>query len=97
MFYGSTIFLFGQRSVSAPNGMHIFKYAAELHVSIISHPNLIRMDRWTHRQDFAPVFTGGPYAIWGLTGYILHRFVKDILAPYRVHCPQSHPPNRWAP
>lgn len=44
-------------------------------------------DRWVHKQDFAPMFTGGPYPIWGLTGYILHRFVKDVLARYRVQTP----------
>jgi len=44
-------------------------------------------NRWVHRQDFAPVFTGGPHIIWGLTGYIIDRFVKDVLARYRVQVP----------
>lgn len=44
-------------------------------------------DRWVHREDFAPVFTGGPHIIWGLTGYIINRFVKDVLARYRVQVP----------
>ncbi len=48
-------------------------------------------DRWVHRQDFAPMFTGGPYAIWGLTGYIVNRFVKDVLARYRVQIPPYEP------
>lgn len=46
-------------------------------------------DRWVHRQDFAPVFTGGPHIIWGLTGYIVDRFLKDVLARYRVDVPPS--------
>jgi len=44
-------------------------------------------DRWVHRKDFAPIFTGGPQPIWGLTGYIVNRFVKDVLAIYRVQLP----------
>ncbi len=44
-------------------------------------------ERWVHKQDFAPMFTGGPYPIWGLTGYIINRFVKDILARYRLEVP----------
>ena len=37
---------------------------------------------WVYKDDHAPIFVGGPYAIWGLTGYILDRFVKDILTPF---------------
>uniref|UniRef100_A0A7S2EIB7 Nudix hydrolase domain-containing protein n=1 Tax=Trieres chinensis TaxID=1514140 RepID=A0A7S2EIB7_TRICV len=48
---------------------------------------ILDRDRWVHRQNFAPIFTGGPYIIWGLTGYILERFVKDVLARYQVDLP----------
>jgi len=48
-------------------------------------------ERWVHRKDFAPMFTGGPYPIWGLTGYIINRFVKDVLARYRVQTPITEP------
>jgi hypothetical protein len=37
---------------------------------------------WRHEEGYAPVFVGGPYEIWGLTGYILERFAKDILLPH---------------
>jgi len=37
---------------------------------------------WVYKDDHAPIFVGGPYAIWGLTGYILERFWKDILLPF---------------
>lgn len=57
---------------------------------------LFFMYSWEHRPDYAPIFTGGPHAIWGLTGYILNRFVKDILARYRVHYPPS-PSSKWLP
>mmetsp|Transcript_28283 Transcript_28283/g.65789 ORF Transcript_28283/g.65789 Transcript_28283/m.65789 type:complete len:371 (-) Transcript_28283:36-1148(-) len=34
----------------------------------------------THEgQGLAPQFVGGPHPIWGLTGYIMDRFRKDIL------------------
>lgn len=48
---------------------------------------LLDSDRWVHRKDYAPTFTGGPTAIWGLTGYIMDRFLKDVLARFRVECP----------
>uniref|UniRef100_A0A7S3V6J2 Nudix hydrolase domain-containing protein n=1 Tax=Chaetoceros debilis TaxID=122233 RepID=A0A7S3V6J2_9STRA len=53
-------------------------------------------DHWVHRQDFAPTFTGGPHVIWGLTGYVMNRFVKDVLATYNVQCPSSGP-KKWLP
>jgi nudix motif 8 len=52
-------------------------------------------ERWVRRPGFAPIFTGGPHVVWGLTGYILNRFVKDVLATYRVHC--SPEPSKWLP
>jgi hypothetical protein len=36
---------------------------------------------WVHRDGLAPIFLGGPEPVWGLTGYILERFTKDILLP----------------
>eukprot|EP00611_Tribonema_gayanum_P024858 TRINITY_DN5560_c0_g1_i1.p1 TRINITY_DN5560_c0_g1~~TRINITY_DN5560_c0_g1_i1.p1 ORF type:complete len:374 (-),score=64.84 TRINITY_DN5560_c0_g1_i1:391-1512(-) len=51
----------------------------------VSHCFTIPVDRlldqsyWSLEKFKAPVFTGGPYVIWGLTGYILHRFVQDVL------------------
>ena len=43
--------------------------------------------RWIYRKDSAPIFIGGPHVIWGLTGYIIDRFVKDILARYSITLP----------
>lgn len=34
---------------------------------------------WTARHFSTPIFNGGPYAIWGLTAYLLDRFRRDIL------------------
>jgi len=48
---------------------------------------LLKREFWIHREGFAPIFVGGPHVIWGLTGYIVERFVKDILLRYTV----SHP------
>lgn len=36
---------------------------------------------WVYKEGIAPIFLGGPHVIWGLTGYILDRFYKDILLP----------------
>jgi 8-oxo-dGTP pyrophosphatase MutT (NUDIX family) len=41
--------------------------------------SILRKSDWIHREGFAPIFVGGPHVIWGLTGYIMERFVKDIL------------------
>mmetsp|Transcript_4003 Transcript_4003/g.6075 ORF Transcript_4003/g.6075 Transcript_4003/m.6075 type:complete len:415 (-) Transcript_4003:165-1409(-) len=47
--------------------------------------SLLDRERWVHRKDYAPIFTGGPHIIWGLTGYIIERFLKDVLARYSLH------------
>lgn len=46
--------------------------------------SFLQRDKWIHREGFAPIFVGGPHTIWGLTGYIVERFVKDILARHTV-------------
>lgn len=45
--------------------------------------------RWVIRENVAPIFTGGPHIIWGLTGYMVNRFVKDVLARYTVKVPDA--------
>jgi 8-oxo-dGTP pyrophosphatase MutT (NUDIX family) len=49
--------------------------------------SLLRRSDWIHREGFAPIFVGGPHVIWGLTGYIIERFVKDILLRYSIYSP----------
>lgn len=46
--------------------------------------SFLEHDRWIHKENCAPIFTGGPHVIWGLTGYIVNRFVKDVLARYTI-------------
>ena len=41
-------------------------------------------EHWVHKQNLAPIFTGGPHLIWGLTGYIVHRLVIDLMQQYKV-------------
>jgi len=41
--------------------------------------SLFEEQKWLHRNFSTPVFTGGPHIIWGLTAYLLERFLKDIL------------------
>lgn len=45
--------------------------------------------QWMHREGLAPIFLGGPHVLWGLTGYILERFAKDILAQYVIQWPEE--------
>jgi len=51
--------------------------------------SFLERDRWVHREGFAPIFTGGPHPIWGLTGYVLNRFVKDVLARFSIEVPDN--------
>lgn len=44
--------------------------------------SLLDASLWRHQEGYAPVFVGGPYEIWGLTGYILERLTQDILVPH---------------
>lgn len=44
--------------------------------------SLLDKSQWIYKDDHAPIFVGGPYVIFGLTGYILERFWKDILLPF---------------
>jgi nudix motif 8 len=46
--------------------------------------SLLDKSLWLHKEGLAPIFLGGPHPIWGLTGYILDRFGKDILAPNSI-------------
>jgi len=48
---------------------------------------LLDRERWVHREGYAPIFTGGPHLVWGLTGYIVERFLKDVMARYNVKLP----------
>ncbi|CAM9896971.1 unnamed protein product [Phaeothamnion confervicola] len=45
---------------------------------------LLESEHWLKERDAAPVFTGGPFLIWGLTGYLLHRFVMDVVKQHYV-------------
>ena len=45
----------------------------------------------------APEFMGAPQKIWGLTGYILHRFVADVVGRYRVTDAGQHVPAAFTP
>jgi len=45
---------------------------------------LLERMHWIHKENSAPIFTGGPHMIWGLTGYILDRFIKDVLCRFKI-------------
>ena len=44
---------------------------------------LLDRSQWVYKEDHAPIFIGGPYLIWGLTGFLLDRFTKDVLLPFQ--------------
>jgi nudix motif 8 len=42
--------------------------------------DLLNKNNWVIRDFSTPVFTGGPFVIWGLTAYLLNRFLKDVVS-----------------
>jgi 8-oxo-dGTP pyrophosphatase MutT (NUDIX family) len=40
--------------------------------------DLLNKSFWIHKEELAPIFVGGPYVIWGLTGYILERLAIEL-------------------
>ena len=56
--------------------------------------SILNRERWLKRENFAPIFVGGPHVIWGLTGYIVERFVKDVLRRYTVELSDSDDDHR---
>ena len=39
----------------------------------------LNKNNWQVKEFSTPVFTGGPFVIWGLTAYLLERFIKDVV------------------
>ena len=39
----------------------------------------LNKNHWEVKEFSAPVFTGGPFVIWGLTAYLLEKFIKDVV------------------
>jgi len=46
--------------------------------------SILKNELWIHKDNSAPIFTGGPHMIWGLTGYVIEKFIKDVLARYSI-------------
>lgn len=40
---------------------------------------LMNQEKWVIKPGVSPVFTGGPYIIWGLTGYLLRAFITEVI------------------
>ena len=40
---------------------------------------LLDKENWVLSDYATPIFTGGPHVIWGLTAYLLNRFIDDIV------------------
>ncbi len=54
--------------------------------------SLMDRSQWVYKEDHAPIFIGGPYIIWGLTGFLLERFWKDVLLPFQYSSNDTHHP-----
>lgn len=50
----------------------------------ISIESLLNEEDWVQKEFSAPIYKGGPDVIWGLTGYILHKFLKDIVSQCNI-------------
>lgn len=46
--------------------------------------SLLNPQMWEEKEHGPSAFKGGPFVIWGLTSYILRRFVKEILGQCKV-------------
>jgi nudix motif 8 len=66
----------------APRTSIVLNYSEVSECFTVSVASLLDKSKWIHRDDCTPIFIGGPYIIWGLTGYIVDQFVKDILVRY---------------
>jgi hypothetical protein len=62
------------------------RYALVLHLGAAAFRSLtVSLSfRWVHKKHYAPFFTGAPHIIWGLTGYVVNRFVMDVISRYTV-------------
>lgn len=56
-----------------PNSDEVEKYFT------IPVADILDDKQWLSSSFTTPAFTGGPHTIWGLTGYLLERFTRDIL------------------
>lgn len=41
--------------------------------------DLLVDENWVKRDFSAPIFKGGPHVIWGLTGYLLEKFLNEVI------------------
>lgn len=58
---------------------------------------LLDTTKWVHDEHHV-AFLGGPHVIWGLTAYVLDRFLKETVRRYSIadasgelHSPLPHP------
>jgi nudix motif 8 len=56
-----------------PNADEVEKYFT------VPIADILDNKKWLSSSFTTPTFTGGPHTIWGLTGYLLERFTRDIL------------------
>lgn len=47
--------------------------------------DLLEERLWVVQEYSTPVFTGGPHVIWGLTAFLLHKFLKDVILKCNIN------------
>mmetsp|Transcript_11495 Transcript_11495/g.18763 ORF Transcript_11495/g.18763 Transcript_11495/m.18763 type:complete len:335 (+) Transcript_11495:33-1037(+) len=62
----------------------------------VSIEDLLNDNNWTLREFSAPIFRGGPFPIWGLTGYLLKIFLEDVVKKFNVKGYNTHSANDYA-
>ena len=55
--------------------------------------DIAKRSNWELRDHSAPVFKGGPQVIWGLTAYVLERFLNRVLYHHRGN--ERTDPRSW--
>ena len=45
----------------------------------ISFEDLLDQSKWTHNDFATPIFHGNNCVVWGLTAYLLHKFLTDVV------------------
>ena len=60
----------------------------------VSMKDIVDEKNWVVKENATPIFTGGPYVIWGLTAYLLHKFVKDVVNKCTIVSSASQTPEK---
>jgi hypothetical protein len=46
--------------------------------------DLLDDSKWELNDYKSPIFLGAPYVVWGLTAYLLRKFLRDIVGQCEI-------------